>query len=52
MCVLYFVSGRAGKSGTAISFVTNDDSPLFFELKEMLQNSPVRLVLEKPSFFP
>jgi len=37
-------TGRAGKSGTAISFITNDDSPLFFELKEMLQNSPVSTV--------
>lgn len=34
-------TGRAGKSGKAVSFVTADDSFLFYDLKEMLIASPV-----------
>ncbi|KAJ3654260.1 hypothetical protein Zmor_013458 [Zophobas morio] len=34
-------TGRAGKSGVAISFCTNDDSALFYDLKQMLLSSPV-----------
>jgi ATP-dependent RNA helicase DDX23/PRP28 len=34
-------TGRAGKSGIAISFCTNDDSALFYDLKQMLLSSPV-----------
>jgi len=34
-------TGRAGKSGKSITFLTNDDSPLFYDLKEMLVSSPV-----------
>ena len=34
-------TGRAGKTGTAISFCTKDDSPLFYDLKALLLSSPV-----------
>lgn len=34
-------TGRAGKSGIAISFVTKDDSPLFYDLKQCILNSPI-----------
>merc|ERR1712043_114323 len=34
-------TGRAGKSGKAITFLTPDDSHLFYDLKQMLVSSPV-----------
>lgn len=34
-------TGRAGKSGKSISFLTQDDSHLFYDLKTMLLSSPV-----------
>lgn len=34
-------TGRAGKHGIAVSFCTHDDSPLFYDLKQMLLSSPV-----------
>lgn len=34
-------TGRAGKTGVAISFLTKDDSPLFYDLKLVIQSSPV-----------
>merc|ERR1712083_633571 len=34
-------TGRAGKSGKAITFLTPDDSHLFYDLKQMLVGSPV-----------
>ncbi|XP_018330770.1 probable ATP-dependent RNA helicase DDX23 isoform X2 [Agrilus planipennis] len=34
-------TGRAGKTGVAVSFVTQDDSALFHDLKNMLVASPV-----------
>lgn len=34
-------TGRAGKTGVAISFLTKDDSPLFYDLKQVIQASPV-----------
>lgn len=34
-------TGRAGKTGVAISFLTNDDSAVFYDLKLLLQESPV-----------
>merc|ERR1712141_480784 len=34
-------TGRAGKSGKSITFVTQDDSFLFYDLKQMLVSSPV-----------
>jgi ATP-dependent RNA helicase DDX23/PRP28 len=34
-------TGRAGKTGQAISFLTKDDSHLFYELKQLLMQSPV-----------
>jgi ATP-dependent RNA helicase DDX23/PRP28 len=34
-------TGRAGKSGQAITFVTQDDAHLFYDLKQMLISSPV-----------
>ncbi|XP_052091689.1 probable ATP-dependent RNA helicase DDX23 [Mytilus californianus] len=34
-------TGRAGKTGVAISFLTKDDSYVFYDLKQCLINSPV-----------
>jgi ATP-dependent RNA helicase DDX23/PRP28 len=34
-------TGRAGKSGKAVTFLTSDDSHLFYDLKAMLVSSPV-----------
>lgn len=34
-------TGRAGKNGVAISFCTKDDSHLFYDLKQLIQSSPV-----------
>lgn len=32
-------TGRAGMKGVAVSFITNDDADLFYDLKQMLQAS-------------
>lgn len=32
-------TGRAGKHGLAITFITNDDAPVFYDLKQCLQRS-------------
>lgn len=34
-------TGRAGKTGIAVSFCTNEDSALFYDLKQMVLSSPV-----------
>lgn len=34
-------TGRAGKTGIAISFITKDDSPLFYDLKQLILFSPI-----------
>merc|ERR1712025_206228 len=34
-------TGRAGKSGKSVTFLTADDSHLFYDLKAMLLSSPV-----------
>ena len=34
-------TGRAGKKGVAITFLTKEDAPVFYDLKEALQESPV-----------
>jgi len=34
-------TGRAGKSGKSVTFITADDSHLFYDLKAMLVSSPV-----------
>ncbi|XP_031617307.1 probable ATP-dependent RNA helicase DDX23 [Contarinia nasturtii] len=34
-------TGRAGKTGVAISFLTKDDSPIFYDLKQCILSSPV-----------
>ena len=34
-------TGRAGKKGVAISFLTKDDSAVFYDLKQVLLESPV-----------
>ena len=34
-------TGRAGKSGKSVTFLTQDDSYLFYDLKQMLVSSPV-----------
>lgn len=34
-------TGRAGKNGIAISFCTKDDSPLFYDLKQLILSSPI-----------
>lgn len=36
-------TGRAGKSGTAISFLTQEDSGIFYDLKQLLVDSPVSI---------
>lgn len=34
-------TGRAGKEGTAISFLTKEDSAVFYDLKQLMLTSPV-----------
>ena len=34
-------TGRAGKAGKAITFLTKEDSAVFYELKELILESPV-----------
>ncbi|XP_054269059.1 probable ATP-dependent RNA helicase DDX23 [Macrosteles quadrilineatus] len=34
-------TGRAGKTGVAVSFVTKEDSPIFYDLKQTILLSPV-----------
>lgn len=34
-------TGRAGKKGRAVTFLTNDDGDVFFDLKQCLLESPV-----------
>ena len=34
-------TGRAGKTGIAVTFLTNDDSAVFYDLKQLLMESPV-----------
>lgn len=34
-------TGRAGKEGTAISFLTKEDSAVFYDLKQLMLSSPV-----------
>lgn len=34
-------TGRAGKSGMAITFLTPDDSAVYYDLKQLLIGSPV-----------
>lgn len=34
-------TGRAGKNGIAVSFVTKDDSGLFYDLKQLILSSPI-----------
>ena len=34
-------TGRAGKAGIAVSFLTLDDSAVFYDLKQLLMESPV-----------
>lgn len=40
-------TGRAGKKGVAISFLTEEDSPIYFDLVKVMRttNSPVPLEL-------
>jgi len=34
-------TGRAGKNGIAVSFLTKEDSSLFYDLKQLIMSSPV-----------
>jgi len=34
-------TGRAGKMGKAVTFLTNDDAEVFYELKQCLMESPI-----------
>lgn len=34
-------TGRAGKHGVAVSFLTKEDSPLFYDLKQTILASPI-----------
>ena len=45
-------TGRAGKTGTAISFLTKDDAPLFYDLKQLLLSSPVSTCPPQPANHP
>lgn len=36
-------TGRAGKTGVAVSFCTHDDSYLFYDLKQTIMSSPVSI---------
>ena len=38
-------TGRAGKTGVAITFLTQEDSAVFYDLKQTLLASPVSTVL-------
>ena len=38
-------TGRAGKTGVAITFLTQEDSAVFYDLKQTLLASPVSVVL-------
>lgn len=40
-------TGRAGKSGVAITFVGNEDSDVLYDLKQMLSKSPLSRVPEE-----
>ncbi|KAK9460006.1 P-loop containing nucleoside triphosphate hydrolase protein [Lipomyces oligophaga] len=40
-------TGRAGKSGVAITFLTNDDQDTFYDLRQMLSKSPLSKVPEE-----
>jgi len=48
-------TGRAGKSGVAITFLGNEDSDVMYDLRQMLQKSSISKVPEEvshvPSFF-
>lgn len=52
-------TGRAGKTGIAISFLTKDDSAVFYDLKQCILSSPVstcppelsKIVLSTPFFY-
>lgn len=37
-------TGRAGKKGEAITFLTKEDSPIFYELKQVLSASPLSVI--------
>ena len=37
-------TGRAGKKGCAITFLCNDDSEVFYDLKMLLQKSPLSTI--------
>lgn len=39
-------TGRAGSKGCAISFITNSDSEVFYDLKQMLQKSNMNIPRE------
>ena len=34
-------SGRAGKNGVAVTFITQEDSAVFYDLKQLLVSSPI-----------
>ena len=40
-------TGRAGKTGVAITFLTQEDSAVFYDLKQTLLASPVSTVLRQ-----
>uniref|UniRef100_A0A2K5Z237 Probable ATP-dependent RNA helicase DDX23 n=1 Tax=Mandrillus leucophaeus TaxID=9568 RepID=A0A2K5Z237_MANLE len=45
-------TGRAGKSGVAITFLTKEDSAVFYELKQAILESPVSSCLPKLASHP
>lgn len=34
-------TGRAGKHGIAVTFITKEDSHLFYDLKQLIMSSPI-----------
>ena len=45
-------TGRAGQKGTSVSLVTDEDGPILYDLKKMLEESPVSSVPRELSNHP
>ena len=45
-------TGRAGKTGVAVTFLTKEDSALFYDLKQVVTASPVSTIPAEPDKHP
>eukprot|EP00912_Choanoflagellata_sp_UC4_P001324 UC4_evm2s813 len=45
-------TGRAGKSGKSVTFLTKEDSGVFYDLKQMLEKSPISVCPKELSSHP